>query len=144
MRRAVAVVLLVFSAFACTSPPTRDPAVVEDVLQYIAKIKKWEPIEAKAITAIKDVQRSQYVDDEYVVATLGAVMDDMQIHLTEIGAYRPMTKPVTEVHDGHVQAPIAQHLARFQAQEASTQHHGVVTSTRCSGIRSNATRMSAG
>jgi hypothetical protein len=98
MRRAAAVVLVAFFALSCTSPPTRDPAVVEDVLQYIAKIKKWEPVEAKALKAIKDVQRSQYVDDEYVVATLGAVMDDIQIHLAEIGNYQPMTKPVTEVH----------------------------------------------
>jgi hypothetical protein len=58
-------------ALACTSPPPRDPAVVEDVLQYVAKIKKWEPVEIETLKAIKDVRESQYVDDEYVVATLG-------------------------------------------------------------------------
>lgn len=89
---------------SCTSPPARDPAVVQDVLQYIAKIKKWEPVELEALKAIKDVRESQYVDDEYVVATLGSVMDDMQLHLAEIGRYQPMTPAVTEVHDRYRQA----------------------------------------
>jgi hypothetical protein len=102
MRRVVA--LLMLFALACTSPPVRDPAVVEDVLQYVAKIKKWESVEVKALQAIKDVQRSQYVDDEYVVATLGGVMDDLELHLAEITNYRPMTPPVTEVHERYRKA----------------------------------------
>lgn len=89
---------------ACTSPPARDPAVVEDVLQYVAKIKKWEPVEVETLKAIKDVRESQFVDDEYVVATLGGVMDDMQLHLAEIERYQPMTPAVTQVHDRYRQA----------------------------------------
>lgn len=97
MRRVVVLGLLLLAA--CSRPPARDPAVVEDVLQYVAKIKKWEPVEAEALKAIHDVRQSQFVDDEYVVATLGAVMDDMQLHLAEISRYQPMTPTVTEVHD---------------------------------------------
>ena len=97
MRRLFAVLLLL--AVACTRPPARDPVVVEDVLQYVAKIKKWEPVEQETLKAIHDVRQNQFVDDEYVVATLGAVMDDMQLHLAEIDRYRPMTPTVTEVHD---------------------------------------------
>lgn len=96
MRRVV--VLSMILALSCTSPPARDPAVVEDVLQYVAKIKKWEPVEIEALNAIKDVRESQFVDDEYVVATLGGVMDDVQLHLAEIDRYQPMTPAVTEVH----------------------------------------------
>ena len=95
-RRLVPLLVL---ALACTQPPARDPAVVEDVLQYVARIKKWEPVEAKALKAIRDVRENQFVDDEYVVATLGGVMDDVQIHLAEISQYRPQTAAVTEVHD---------------------------------------------
>ena len=91
-------------ALSCTSPPARDPAVVEDVLQYVAKIKKWEPVEIEALKAIKDVRESQFVDDEYVVATLGGVMDDVQLHLAEIARYQPMTPAVTEVHDRYRRA----------------------------------------
>jgi hypothetical protein len=91
-------------ALACTSPPARDPAVVEDVLDYVAKIKKWEPVEAKTLKAIKDVRDSQFVDDEYVVATLGGVMDDMQLHLVEIERYQPRTAPVVEVHERYRKA----------------------------------------
>jgi hypothetical protein len=91
-------------ALACTSPPPRDPAVVEDVLQYVAKIKKWEPVEIETLKAIKDVRESQYVDDEYVVATLGGVMDDMQLHLAEIDRYQPRTSAVTEVHERYRKA----------------------------------------
>ena len=54
--------------------------------------------------AIKDVRESQFVDDEYVVATLGGVMDDMQLHLAEIERYQPMTPAVTKVHDRYRQA----------------------------------------
>ena len=90
---------LLVVALACTQPPARDPAVVEDVLQYVAKIKRWEPVEAKVLKAMRDVRENQFVDDEYVVATLGGVMDDVQLHLAEISQYRPQTPAVTEVHD---------------------------------------------
>jgi len=102
MRRVLLAALV--GIFACTSPPTRDPAVVEDVLAYVAKIKKWEPIELETLKAIKDVRESQYVDDEYVVATLSGVMDDMQLHLAEIERYQPRTAPVTEVHERYRKA----------------------------------------
>lgn len=83
---------------ACSSAPPRDPAVVQDVLEYVARIKKWEPVEVEVLKAIADVRRSQYVDDDYVIATLGAVMDDVQLHLVEIDRYQPRTPAVTEVH----------------------------------------------
>lgn len=102
MRRFVLPALVVLAA--CTQAPVRDPAVVEDVLNYVARIKKWEPVEAEVLKAIKDVRRSQYVDDEYVAATLGAVMDDMQLHLAEITQYQPRTAPVGEVHQRYRQA----------------------------------------
>lgn len=102
MRRVAVFAMAVL--LACTSPPARDPAVVEDVLQYIAKIKKWEPVESETLKAIKDVRESQFVDDEYVVATLGGVMDDMQLHLAEIERYQPMTPAVTKVHERYRQA----------------------------------------
>jgi len=96
--------LTLVAVSACVSQPARDPAVVEDVLQYVQKIKKWEPVEAETLRAIKDVRTSQFVDDEYVVATLGAVMDDMQLHLAEIDSYHPRTAAVTEVHDRYKKA----------------------------------------
>lgn len=97
MRRLL-VLLLLCAVWSCTSPPAHDPAVVEDVLRYIAKIKKWEKVETEALQAIGDVKRSQYVDDEYVVATLSGAMDDIQLHLAEIAQYQPSTPAVTEVH----------------------------------------------
>jgi hypothetical protein len=102
MRRVILLSIVVL--ISCTSPPARDPAVVEDVLQYVAKIKKWEPVEIETLNAIKDVRESQFVDDEYVVATLGGVMDDMQLHLAEIDRYQPRTTPVTEVHERYRKA----------------------------------------
>lgn len=102
MRRVV--LLSMILAIACTSPPARDPAVVGDVLQYVAKIKKWEAVEIAALKAIKDVRESQFVDDEYVVATLGGVMDDVQLHLAEISRYQPMTPAVREVHERYRRA----------------------------------------
>jgi len=96
--------LTLVTALSCTSPPARDPAVVEDVLDYVSKIKKWEPVEAKTLKAIKDVRENQFVDDEYVISTLSGVMDDMQLHLVEIERYRPRTAAVTEVHDRYRKA----------------------------------------
>ncbi|MCC6767155.1 MAG: hypothetical protein IT293_21080 [Deltaproteobacteria bacterium] len=109
---------MLLAVAACTSPPARDPAVVEDVLEYVQKIKKWEPVEAETLKAIKDVRTSQFVDDEYVVATLGAVMDDMQLHLAEVERYQPRTAPVTEVHERYRKAWNDLHAAFTSVIEA--------------------------
>jgi hypothetical protein len=98
------VALVTIFALSCSNPPARDPAVVEDVLRYVTKIKKWEPVETEALKAIKDVRESQFVDDEYVVATLGGIMDDVQLHLAEIARYQPRSPAVTEVHDQYRRA----------------------------------------
>jgi hypothetical protein len=97
MLRALLLVLLVLSA--CAHDASRDPAVTQDVLAYVAKIRKWEPVEIEVLRAIRDVKRSQYVDDDYVISTLGDVMDDVELHLEEAARYRPHTAPVIQVHD---------------------------------------------
>ncbi len=94
----LALVCMLLCLAACTRSPSRDPAVVQDVLQYVDKIKKWEPVEVETLKAIHDVRENQFVDDEYVIATLGGVMDDVQLHLAEIDRYQPRTGAVTEVH----------------------------------------------
>jgi hypothetical protein len=96
--RLIAFVVALFLAASCSAAPPRDPAVVQDVLEYVGRIKKWEPVEAEVLKAMSEVRRSQYVDDDYVIATLGAVMDDVQLHLVEIDRYEPRTPAVTEVH----------------------------------------------
>ena len=97
-------VVLVLGISACTRTPARDPAVVDDVVAYVDKIKKWEPVEIKVLQAIHDVRQSQYVDDDYVVSTLGGTMADVEIHLDEIERYHPRTARVTEVHDRYRKA----------------------------------------
>jgi len=101
---ALAALLLASATTACTRPPTRDPAVAQDVLAYVAKIKQWEPVEVAVLNAIHDVRESQFVDDDYVISRLGDVMDDVELHLEEIGRFRPRTPQVTEVHDRYVKA----------------------------------------
>jgi len=96
-RLLVVVPLLVASA--CTQASPRDPAVTQDVVTYVAKIKKWEPIETEVLKTIRDLRRSQYVDDDYVITTVAGVMDDVELHLEEIARYQPRTEPVVEVHD---------------------------------------------
>lgn len=98
-RRAFLVTPVLVIALGCASTPTRDPAVVQDTLEYVAKIQQWERVEIEALTAMRQVQRSQFVDDDYVIATLGGVMDDVELHLAEIEAYRPRTRPVLDVHE---------------------------------------------
>jgi hypothetical protein len=89
---------------ACTRPPARDPAVVEDVVAYVDKIKQWEPVEAEVLKAIHDVRRSQYVDDDYVISTLGATMDDVELHLEDVDRFRPRTTAVAQVHERYTKA----------------------------------------
>ncbi len=96
--------VLLAVAAGCTRQPARDPAVVDDVVAYVAKIQKWEPVEAKVLKAINDVRRSQYVDDDYVISTLGGTMDDVELHLEEISRFHPRTPQVIEVHDRYVKA----------------------------------------
>src|SRR6185295_4449453 len=90
--------LVLACVVACTQAPAHDPAVTQDVLAYVDKIKKWEPIEIEVLRAIRDVRQSQYVDDDYVISTLGAVMGDVELHLAEIDRYEPRTAAVTAVH----------------------------------------------
>jgi hypothetical protein len=88
----------------CARAPARDPAVVADVVAYVDKIKKWEPVEGEVLKAIHDVRRSQYVDDDYVISTLGGTMDDVELHLEEIDRFKPRTAPVVKVHDRYAKA----------------------------------------
>lgn len=103
VRFAIALAVLV-AVGACTRTPPRDPAVVGDVVEYVAKIKKWEPVEAEVLQAIRDVRRSQYIDDDYVISTLGRTMDDVELHLEEIGRFHPRTAQVAQVHDRYAAA----------------------------------------
>jgi hypothetical protein len=99
MLRLTGIVLTGLLAIGCATTPAKDPAVVQETLAYVAQIKQWERVEVEVLKAIRDVQRSQFVDDDYVVATLGEVMDDVELHLAEIDAYKPRTPPVAEVHE---------------------------------------------
>jgi hypothetical protein len=135
MRRVVALVTIL--ALSCSNPPARDPAVVEDVLQYVTKIKKWESVEAEALKAIKDVRESQFVDDEYVVATLGGVMDDVQLHLAEIARYQPMTPAVTEVHDRYRRAWQDLHDAVTAVIDAMERKDYLALSKGAEGLRTS-------
>lgn len=96
--------LLLLAVAGCARPPARDPAVVADVVEYVDRIKKWEPVEAEVLKAIRDVRRSQFVDDEYVVSTLGGTIDDVELHLDEIDRFRPRTGKVMQVHDRYKKA----------------------------------------
>ena len=103
-RRALALTVGLVITCGCASTPTRDPAVVQDALEYVAKIQQWERVEIDALTAMRQVQRSQFVDDDYVIATLGGVMDDVELHLAAIKAYQPRTRPVLDVHERYHKA----------------------------------------
>jgi hypothetical protein len=105
MRRLLAILAVASLACAsCTRAPARDPAVVEDVVAYVDRIKKWEPVETEVLRAIRDVRRSQYVDDDYVISTLGGTMSDVELHLEEIDRFRPRTSQVAEVHARYTKA----------------------------------------
>src|SRR5512140_237339 len=108
-RRLIVYMLLALVAAACARAPARDPAVVEDVVAYVDKIKKWEPVETEVLRAIHDVRRSQYVDDDYVVSTLGSTMGDVELHLEEIDRFRPRTPQVAQVHERYTKAWHALH-----------------------------------
>jgi hypothetical protein len=100
----VLAMVLVVALPACTRTPARDPAVVDDVVAYVDKIKKWEPVEIEVLRAIRDVRRSQYVDDDYVISTLGGTMSDVELHLEEIDRFQPRTARVAEVHARYTKA----------------------------------------
>jgi hypothetical protein len=89
---------------ACAPAPSRDPAVVQDVVEYVARIKQWAAVEERVLKAYGDVRESQYVDDDYVIATLGSVMDDIEIHIEQIERYTPRTPAVAKVHQRYLSA----------------------------------------
>lgn len=102
MHRKLAALLALLAA--CAPAPSRDPAVVQEVTEYVARINQWAAVEEKVLKAYGKVRESQYVDDEYVIATLGSVMDDIELHLAQIERYSPRTAPVVQVHQRYLSA----------------------------------------
>jgi DNA repair ATPase RecN len=124
---------------ACAHAPARDPAVAQDLLEYVDKIKKWEPVEAQVLRAIRDVRRSQYVDDDYVIATLSEVMDDVELHREEIRRYQPRTQLVIGVHKRYrtawkdLQDSFATIIAAMQQKDYMRLSHGTDAMARSRG-----------
>jgi hypothetical protein len=70
-----------------------------DLKEYMAELKKWEPKEKTVFEALADVERSQYVDDDFVVRTLKGALPDAESHIHEVAQYRPKTSDLSEIHE---------------------------------------------
>lgn len=86
-------------AVACVRQDASPRAVVADLKEYVATLRKWEPHETVVLRAISDVERSQYVDDDFVARTLREAIPEAERHVRALGEYRPKTRELSEVHE---------------------------------------------
>jgi hypothetical protein len=84
---------------ACTPNHATSQELARDLQSYSAEMLKWEPSEKKVFDALDGVSDSQYVDDEFVLRSLKSAMPEIDTHLREVTAYRPMTPELSSLHE---------------------------------------------
>jgi hypothetical protein len=94
-----ALVLALAPVLGCTKAGSTPERVARDLKNYMSTLKGWEEEEKSIFVAISEVERSQYVDDEFVIRRLKGALPDVEQHIREMGAYHPDTLDVSAVHD---------------------------------------------
>jgi hypothetical protein len=84
---------------ACRPRESTSQSIASDLHSYMQELQKWEPKEKEIFGALEDVERSQYVDDDYVVRTLKSALPALDEHIRVAATYRPLTPEVLDVHE---------------------------------------------
>jgi hypothetical protein len=93
-----------FSHAGCDSSAAPRPDLELDVAQYLARVKRWAPIEHQASVAIGKIFRTHLVDVAAVTGVTGSILPDVDKHLVAISAFTPRTPEIIRVHDRYVDA----------------------------------------
>ncbi|MGH7821103.1 MAG: hypothetical protein ACREQ9_15165 [Candidatus Binatia bacterium] len=87
-------------ALACQqgAPPTVKQLAV-DLRAYLGELKKWEPLEKEVFQALSEVERTYYVDDDFVIRRFKGALPRISRHVEELSVYTPKTPDVQRIHE---------------------------------------------
>ena len=90
-------------AAGCQSePPATARDVAVDLRDYVRELRRWEPIEKEVFGALIDVERTYYVDDDFVARRFRSAVPKIEQHVNELETYRPATPDLQAVHERYV------------------------------------------
>jgi hypothetical protein len=95
--RSILLVFVVVLVAACTRDSAKKQLAI-DLRDYVQEMEKWEPQEKQVFTALDEVERSQYVDDDFVIRALKGALPDVDEHLKALATYAPKTDDLRDVH----------------------------------------------
>ena len=136
--RSLAFFLFPFSFFlflvAC-SPKNEETALKEDLQRYLEEAEKWAPVEARINGPIDAVQRSQFVNEQFVLSTLRPIVSIAQDYVRELEGYQPETLTLQDVHRQYIEAWRSHHLACATIVEAMEKQDYILLAKGTEGLR---------
>jgi hypothetical protein len=83
------------------SPTSKDLA--QDLQAYLQQLQAWETLENEVFQALLDVERTYYVDDDFVIRRFKAALPKIVQHIGELSAVRPGTAEVRAIHEQYLE-----------------------------------------
>ncbi len=87
------------SLAACQPRHSSSQELGRDLQSYSEEMVKWEPAEKAIFDKIDEVDESQYVDDDFVLRNLKGTLPDIDKHLQDVSAFRPITPELGSLHE---------------------------------------------
>jgi hypothetical protein len=131
---ALIILCLALLITAC-SPKEEEVVLKESLQQYLEKAQDWAPIEARINGPINAAQRSQFVDDQFVLSTLRPVILIVQDYLKELESYQPETSALRDLHQQYIEAWRSHYLACATIVEAMEKKDYVLLAKGTEDIR---------
>lgn len=92
----------VFAAGCRSEPPATARELAVDLRDYVRELRRWEAIEKEVFGALIDVERTYYVDDDFVARRFRSAVPKIGQHVQELESYRPATLDLQAVHERYL------------------------------------------
>jgi hypothetical protein len=83
--------------------PATSTELASDLRAYLKQLEAWEGIEKDVFGTLAEVERTYYVDDDFVIRRFRAALPKVRTHIGELEQYRPGTEDVQILHERYVQ-----------------------------------------
>lgn len=86
---------------ACGTPPD---TLATDVRAYLARTKRWAPVEGETARTIERILRTEFVDEAEVRRQIADSRPHVRAHLADARAYAPQSNEVRRIHERYLGA----------------------------------------
>jgi len=105
MRLALAAIVSAIVAAGCQQDPvSTEKDLATELRGYMGELQKWEPVEREVFQALADVERTHYVDDDFVVRRFKTALPKIEGHVGELDGYRPQDDDLLVIHERYVES----------------------------------------